>query len=342
MKGKRKTNCPNFLKGSKSHIPSQTIGSAKLRINSESAIPELKKLANRYRYTNDLCGFLTESRVALGIPDSNGASKYGIVVILKEDGTELSISLRITNHQANAITYIRHNANHQYNLSIVIKKKRRENTFIPNDNVVLDEFVYYGDNLQKVESPLSKIVEGLIEYLTIGKYEDKTGVALINVSPRQNNNKQNIKENMAKKTIKLSEHQLLGIINESVKSVLNEDWREDVRKERELCLELYRSLDSLIDKAEEMYEMYVGAKKYKDELDACIEGNGYIKLGYEDKAKELEKKIDEYYADFNKSEYAKSFKKLFKSLNDALYSVKEIGKEGEEGEYGWYGYTCNC
>ena len=49
------------------------------------------------------------------------------------------------------------NANYEYNLSIVIKKKRRKNTFIPNDNVVLDEFVYYGNNLQKVESPLSKI-----------------------------------------------------------------------------------------------------------------------------------------------------------------------------------------
>ena len=67
------------------------------------------------------------------------------------------VSLRITNHQANSDTYIEHNANYEYNLSIVIKKKRRKNTFIPNDNVVLDEFVYYGNNLQKVESPLSKI-----------------------------------------------------------------------------------------------------------------------------------------------------------------------------------------
>ena len=67
------------------------------------------------------------------------------------------VSLRITNHQANADTYIERNANYEYNLSIVIKKKRRKNTFIPNDNVVLGEFVYYGNNLQKVESPLSKI-----------------------------------------------------------------------------------------------------------------------------------------------------------------------------------------
>ena len=69
------------------------------------------------------------------------------------------VSLRITNHQANANTYIEHNANYEYNLSIVIRRKARKNTFIPNDNVVLDEFVYlyYGNNLQTVEKPLSKI-----------------------------------------------------------------------------------------------------------------------------------------------------------------------------------------
>lgn len=221
----RNANRPNFLKGRQSHIPSQTIGNAKIQINSESAIQELKNLANKYKYINDPRGFLTDLRNALGIPDSKGASKYGVITIPKEDGTELVVSLRITNHQANADTYIKHNANCEYNLSIVIRRKVRKNTFKPNDNVVLDEFVYYGNNLQKVESPLSKIAEGLIEYLTTGNYEDKTGVALPNVSPQPNTNNQeniNCNRNMNKNRIRLTESQLHRVIKESVKRVLHE------------------------------------------------------------------------------------------------------------------------
>ncbi len=221
----RNANRPNFLKGRQSHIPSQTIGNAKIQINSESAIQELKNLANKYKNINDPRGFLTDLRNALGIPDSKGASKYGVITIPKEDGTELVVSLRITNHQANADTYIKHNANCEYNLSIVIRRKVRKNTFKPNDNVVLDEFVYYGNNLQKVESPLSKIAEGLIEYLTTGNYEDKTGVALPNVSPQPNTNNQeniNCNRNMNKNRIRLTEAQLHRVIKESVKKVLRE------------------------------------------------------------------------------------------------------------------------
>lgn len=176
----KKNNRPNFLKGRHSHIPSQTIGDTKIQINSESSIPKLKNLVSKYENINDPRGFLTDLRIALGIPDSCGASKYGVISIPKEDGTTMIISLRITNHQANANTYIEHNANYEYNLSIVIRKKNRKNTFVANDSVTLEEFVYYGNNLETVDNPLSKIAEGLIEYLTSGKYEDKTGVALKN------------------------------------------------------------------------------------------------------------------------------------------------------------------
>ena len=176
----KKTNRPNFLKGRHSHIPSQTIGDTKIQINSESSIPKLKNLVSKYENINDPRGFLTDLRIALGIPDSCGASKYGVISIPKEDGTTMIISLRITNHQANANTYTEHNANYEYNLSIVIRKKNRKNTFVANDSVTLEEFVYYGNNLETVDNPLSKIAEGLIEYLTSGKYEDKTGVALKN------------------------------------------------------------------------------------------------------------------------------------------------------------------
>ena len=67
---------------------------------------ELKKLVNKYRNINDLRGFLTDLRNALGIQDSRGASKYGVITIPKEDGTELVVSLRITNHHSAKIIII--------------------------------------------------------------------------------------------------------------------------------------------------------------------------------------------------------------------------------------------
>lgn len=140
---------PNFHKGSLSHSPSQTNGDAKVQINSEIAIPKLQKLADTYFGVSDPHRFLTDLRVALGIPDSQGASKYGVVSIPKEDGSILQASLRVTNHQANANTYIDHDANYKYNLSIVVKRKQRKNTFIPNENVILDEYVYYGKNAKR-------------------------------------------------------------------------------------------------------------------------------------------------------------------------------------------------
>lgn len=69
----------NLRKGSKPRNPSQTNGSAKIQINFESATANLKKLAKRYLGNIDLEGFLTDLRVALGIPNSTGASKYGEV-----------------------------------------------------------------------------------------------------------------------------------------------------------------------------------------------------------------------------------------------------------------------
>lgn len=244
----------NFHKGSLSHSPSQTYGNAKVQINSEIAIPKLQKLAETYLGVSDPHRFLTDLRVALGIPDSQGASKYGVVSIPKEDGSILQASLRVTNHQANANTYIDHDANYKYNLSIVVRRKQRKNTFIPNENVILDEYVYYGTKIQGIENPLTQIVNGIIVFLQSGEYKDTTGVAFKNQSVESKDrvpqnisvdndgnyvsanawgadyvseNKQyNTNRNM-KQTIKLRESELKRIIAESVKRAINEVWDID-------------------------------------------------------------------------------------------------------------------
>ena len=51
---------------------SQTNGSAKIVINNEIAIPKLKELSKLYIGVTNPQGFLTDLRVSLGIPDSQG------------------------------------------------------------------------------------------------------------------------------------------------------------------------------------------------------------------------------------------------------------------------------
>ena len=156
---------------------------AKVQINIETAIPKLEKIAQKYVGIINPQGFLTDLRIALGIPDSQGVSKYGYVVIPKYEGNYLQASLRITNHNSNVKTYIDNGLNLEYNLSIVVSKRFKSNTFKPHDDVRLDEYVYYGKRMAKVENPLTQIINSIIGFLRTGVYEDTTGIAFRNTSP---------------------------------------------------------------------------------------------------------------------------------------------------------------
>lgn len=202
--------------------PSQTNGGANIQIKTEIAIPKLQNLAEKYIGVSNPYGFLTDLRNALGIPNSKGASKYGVVEIPKEDGSILQASLRITNHNSNAETYITHNANYEYNLSILVRKNFKPNTFVPHDDVRLDEFVYYGKKMAKVENPLTQIINGIISFLQSGEYTDTTGVAFKNQSPQPKTENKQYNTNMNKKLIRLTESDLHRIVKESVQKILKE------------------------------------------------------------------------------------------------------------------------
>ena len=64
-----------------------------------------------------------------------------------------------------------------------MRKNFKKNTFKPHKDVVLEEYVYYGKRMAKVENPLSKIINGIVEFLKTGKYVDTTGIAFKNTSP---------------------------------------------------------------------------------------------------------------------------------------------------------------
>lgn len=122
--------------------------------------------------------FLVDVRKALGFPEGGKPSKYGFVKV----GSKL-ISVRLSDHNVKAKNYLRFDSNFQYNISIVINRKKIKKTFSPNDDVILDEYVYLGRRLKKIEGALVKILDSIIGFLKKGIFIDETDVALHNSSP---------------------------------------------------------------------------------------------------------------------------------------------------------------
>ena len=97
----------------------------------------------------------------------------------------MRVSIRVSNHHANAGKYLEHDPN-DFNLSIMVSKRYRKNTFQANPDVILEEYVYMGRQLETVESPFSQIALSLVKFLDTGEYVDTTGVAKVNYSPQEN------------------------------------------------------------------------------------------------------------------------------------------------------------
>ena len=78
-KPKKKAKRLNSVRGTQRFTkPSQSLGSTNIVINTQNAIPKLLQLSHKYIGINDPHGFLTDLRNTLGIPNSAGASKYGV------------------------------------------------------------------------------------------------------------------------------------------------------------------------------------------------------------------------------------------------------------------------
>lgn len=95
-----------------------------------------------------------------------------------------TLSVRVSGHNASANTYIEFNFNQNYNLAITFKPKRSANTFVPNNDVRLDEYVYFENDVNQYNgSVLSDVASSLVDFLKTGVYTDRTGLAKVNVSP---------------------------------------------------------------------------------------------------------------------------------------------------------------
>lgn len=56
---------------------------------------------------------------------------------------------------------------------------------MPHPSVCLEEYVYFGQEMAKCTNgnPYLLIIDGIIDFLSKGRYEDKTGIARKNQSP---------------------------------------------------------------------------------------------------------------------------------------------------------------
>ncbi|MBQ9434637.1 MAG: hypothetical protein IJU33_00735 [Bacteroidales bacterium] len=184
--GKQKNHSRKLLRRSlSSNKPSCENDAAKIQINRKKAIGKLRKLKKSYTDIEQIYGFLSNLKTAIGLNPSHGASEYAPVEILRSNGTILIASISISNHPSNAKTYIEHDFNYEYNLRIVVKRSKIKRMFVANKDVVLDEFDYTGKELNKVNNALSLIIQSIIDFLETGVYVDLTGVAVVHRSPKE-------------------------------------------------------------------------------------------------------------------------------------------------------------
>ena len=169
---------------------SQENDDAKIQNKIENAMQNLLIVAEKYNSINDAEGFITNLKWALCMRADN-ASNYSLFVIGEN---KMRVSIRVSNHHANANKYLEHFQN-DFNLSIMVSKRYRKNTFQSHPEVTLTEYVYMGRQLEKVESPFSKIAIALAEFLKTGEYVDTTGVAKVNVSPEPTDKEETLRNN---------------------------------------------------------------------------------------------------------------------------------------------------
>ena len=157
--------------------PTETEHDAKVLQNRKNAKEALANVAKTYREITDTKGFLTALKDAMGLI-GNGGSAYRSYELPNGD----SFVMRVSNHNARA-----------YNVkdgerveSIVIKRKHSPNRFEPANGKIVDEYVYFKEDIRKAPAgTLSSIAESISELLDTGEYHDKTGLARENHSPEE-------------------------------------------------------------------------------------------------------------------------------------------------------------
>ena len=175
---KQKSHSPELISRPLVTTASQENDAATIQNKIETAKQNLLIVAKKYNGVNDAEGFITNLKWALGM-SANKASNYSVFVLGEN---RMRVSIRVSNHHANSRKYLEHGPN-DFNLSVMVSKRYRKNTFQADSGVVLKEFVYMGRQLETVKNPFSQIAQSLVDFLETGEYVDTTGIAKMNISP---------------------------------------------------------------------------------------------------------------------------------------------------------------
>lgn len=160
----------------------QTKDAAKIQksIDSLRELAELSKTANVVN-PSTIVNYLADAlHIIVKKNETSDTSKRNKYVLPNGE----TLSVRLSKHNTSAGTYIEFNFNQKYNLAITVKSIREPNTFVADDEVRLDEYVYFIEDIKKYSgSVLSEIASSLANFLESGVYVDTTGIAKINTSP---------------------------------------------------------------------------------------------------------------------------------------------------------------
>lgn len=156
------------------HLEPSTEHDTKVQRKIDTAKDRLSKLANDYRNVTEPRGFLSDLCDSMNLIKGETGSAYRAFELANGN----TIVVRVSNHNSKA-----HNAGQEPVVSVVIKTKRSKNTFEPAFGKVIDEYVYFKDDISNAPAgTLSKIAESMADLLDTGKYVDRTGLAKENHS----------------------------------------------------------------------------------------------------------------------------------------------------------------
>lgn len=163
-------------------VLAQTKDAAKIAKSVES-LRELAKLSKDVRENNPdrIVNYLADAlNIAISKKETSDKSKRNKYVLPNGE----TLSVRVSKHNASASTYIEFNFNQKYNLAITFKSIHDPNTFKSDENVRLDEYVYFTEKIRKYDgSVLSEVASALADFLETGVYIDTTHLSIINTSP---------------------------------------------------------------------------------------------------------------------------------------------------------------
>ena len=145
--------------------------------NNEAIAKDLEKLGESFNnnYAFSAKEFIGQLALRFNIPANSENTSYK--QIQTPNG---KITVRLSNHQGNAINFILKNSNNQNNYGIVIKTER--NLFKDNENVNYLELVYFGDIVSGNSNLQKAITLGLSDFVRTGSIKDMPKPNLLNAS----------------------------------------------------------------------------------------------------------------------------------------------------------------